>query len=66
MILTGDVVYAQLTLKDLFQDIKRVVEQWSFVPHVVNELLKLDERKKEAALPKDQLSQLSTKCKKIY
>jgi hypothetical protein len=53
MILTGDVVYAQLTLKDLFQDIKGVVEQWSFVPHVVNELLKLYGRKKEAALPKD-------------
>jgi DNA-repair protein XRCC1 len=53
-------------LKDLFQDIKRVVEQWSFVPHVVNELLKLNGRKEEAALPKDQLSQLSTKCKKIY
>lgn len=43
-----------------------MAEQWSFVPHVVHELLKLDGRKKEASLPKDKLSQLATKCKKIY
>jgi Ni,Fe-hydrogenase I cytochrome b subunit len=46
LIVTGDVVYPQLTLKDLFQEIKGVVEKWSFVPHVVDELLKLDGRKK--------------------
>jgi hypothetical protein len=50
MILTRDVVYAQLTLKYLFKNIKRVVEQWSFVPLVVNELLKLDGRKKKKQL----------------
>ncbi|XP_062233634.1 DNA-repair protein XRCC1-like [Phragmites australis] len=47
-------------------DIKGVAEQWSFVPHVVNELLKLDGRRKEASFPKEQLSQLANKCKKIY
>ncbi|KAJ1257941.1 hypothetical protein BS78_10G035300 [Paspalum vaginatum] len=46
--------------------IKVVAEQWSFVPHVVNELLKLDGGIKDASLPKDQLSQLAIKCKKIY
>ncbi|CAL5044672.1 unnamed protein product [Urochloa decumbens] len=46
--------------------IKGVAEQWSFVPHVVNELLKLDGSRKDASLPKDQLSQLAIKCKKIY
>jgi len=49
-----------------FQDIKGVAEQWSFVPHVVNELLKLDGGGKGAALPKEQLCQLAAKCKKIY
>jgi len=43
-----------------------VAEQWSFVPHVVNELLKLDGSRKDASLPKEQLSQLAIKCKKIY
>ncbi|EER87829.1 hypothetical protein BDA96_10G038400 [Sorghum bicolor] len=47
-------------------DIKGVAEQWSFVPHVVNELLKLDGGGKGAALPKEQLCQLAAKCKKIY
>ncbi|TKW19602.1 hypothetical protein SEVIR_4G031100v4 [Setaria viridis] len=47
-------------------DIKGVAEQWSFVPHVVNELLKLDGSGKDASLPKEQLSQLAIKCKKIY
>ncbi|KAL6861528.1 hypothetical protein ACP4OV_017228 [Aristida adscensionis] len=45
-------------------DIKGVAEQWSFVPRVVNELLKLDGRRKEAS--KEQLSQLAIKCKKFY
>jgi hypothetical protein len=49
LIVTGDVVYPQLTLKDLFQEIKGVVEKWSFVPHVVDELLKLDGRKKRSS-----------------
>lgn len=52
--------------KNLFQDIKGVAEQWSFVPHVVNELLKLDGGGKGPALPKEQLCQLAVKCKKIY
>ena len=43
-----------------------MAEQWSFVPHVVNELLKLDGSRKYASLPKEQLSQLAIKCKKIY
>ena len=43
-----------------------MAEQWSFVPHVVNELLKLDGSRKDASLPKEQLSQLAIKCKKIY
>ncbi|KAL6606225.1 hypothetical protein ACP70R_041878 [Stipagrostis hirtigluma subsp. patula] len=47
-------------------DIKGVAEQWSFVPHVVKELLKLDGGRKEASLPKEKLSQLAIKCKKIY
>lgn len=47
-------------------DIEGVAEQWSFVPHVVDELLKLDGGRKEASLPKEQLSQLAAKCKKIY
>jgi len=47
-------------------DIKGVAEQWSFVPHVVNELLKLDGSRKDASLPKEQLLQLAIKCKKIY
>ncbi|XP_066376756.1 DNA-repair protein XRCC1-like [Miscanthus floridulus] len=47
-------------------DIKGVAEQWSFVPHVVNELLELDGGGKGAALPKEQLCQLAAKCKKIY
>ncbi|KAF8697645.1 hypothetical protein HU200_035834 [Digitaria exilis] len=46
--------------------IKGVAEQWSFVPHVVNELLKLDESRKDASLPKEQISQLAIKCKTIY
>lgn len=43
-----------------------MAEQWSFVPNVVNELLKLDESRKDASLPKQQLAQLAIKCKKIY
>ncbi|GJN00955.1 hypothetical protein PR202_ga18182 [Eleusine coracana subsp. coracana] len=64
----GIIICLQDAIDSLEQgnDIKGVAEQWSFVPHVVNELLKLDGRKKDAALPKDQLSQLATKCKKIY
>ncbi|TVT97524.1 hypothetical protein EJB05_57228 [Eragrostis curvula] len=47
-------------------DIKGVAEQWSFVPLVFNKLLELDGIRKDASLPKDQLSQLATKCKNIY
>ncbi|PAN25857.1 hypothetical protein PAHAL_4G329900 [Panicum hallii] len=47
-------------------DIKGVAEQWSFVPHVVNELLKLDGSRIDASVPKEKLSQLAIKCKKIY
>lgn len=47
-------------------DIKGVAEQWSFVPHVVKELLKLDGGGKGTALPKEQLCKLAAKCKKIY
>ncbi|XP_052157875.1 DNA-repair protein XRCC1 isoform X1 [Oryza glaberrima] len=47
-------------------DVKGVAEQWSFVPHVVNELAELDGRRKEGSLSKEQLSQLAIKCKKIY
>lgn len=32
----------------------------------MNELLKLDGSGKDASLPKEQLSQLAIKCKKIY
>ncbi|XP_062228016.1 DNA-repair protein XRCC1-like isoform X3 [Phragmites australis] len=63
----GIVTCLQDAIESLNQgnDITGVAEQWSFVPHVVNELLKLDVRK-EAWLPKEQLSQLAIKCKKIY
>lgn len=32
----------------------------------MNELLKLDESRKDASLPKEQISQLAIKCKTIY
>lgn len=47
-------------------DVRGVAELWSFVPHVVNELVELDGRTKEGSLSKEQLSQLAIKCKKIY
>lgn len=43
-----------------------VAEQWSFVPHVVKELLKLDGGGEGSPLPKEQLCQLAAKCKKTY
>nr|AKR53707.1 X-ray repair cross complementing protein 1 [Triticum aestivum] len=45
-------------------DISGVAEQWSFVPHVVDELVRLDGE--GSSLSKEQLAQLATKCKKIY
>jgi DNA-repair protein XRCC1 len=43
-----------------------VADQWSFVPHVVHELVRLDGRRNEGSLSKQQLTQLAMKCKKIY
>ncbi|XP_037460536.1 DNA-repair protein XRCC1-like isoform X1 [Triticum dicoccoides] len=45
-------------------DISGVAEQWSFVPHVVDELVRLD--REGSSLSKEQLAKLATKCKKIY
>ncbi|KAK1604130.1 hypothetical protein QYE76_027803 [Lolium multiflorum] len=47
-------------------DISGVADQWCFVPHVVDELVRLDGRRNEGSLSKQQLTQLAMKCKKIY
>jgi DNA-repair protein XRCC1 len=43
-----------------------VADQWCFVPHVVDELVRLDGGRNEGSLSKQQLTQLAMKCKKIY
>ncbi|KAG8093953.1 hypothetical protein GUJ93_ZPchr0012g21710 [Zizania palustris] len=64
----GVITCLQDSIESLKQgnDVKGVAEQWSFVPHVVNELVELDGRREEGSLSKEQLSQLAIRCKKIY
>jgi len=47
-------------------DISGVAEQWSFIPHDVDELVRLDGKRNKGSLSKEQLTQLAIKCKKIY
>ncbi|CAM0912701.1 unnamed protein product [Alopecurus aequalis] len=47
-------------------NISGVADQWSFVPHVVDELVRLDGGRSDGSLSKRQLTQLAVKCKKIY
>lgn len=51
---------------DQGNDIEGVADQWSFVPHVVDELVRLDTRRSGRSLSKKQLTELAIKCKNIY
>ncbi|XP_010249873.1 PREDICTED: DNA-repair protein XRCC1 isoform X3 [Nelumbo nucifera] len=47
------------------QDIRQVTEQWNFVPHVVEELAKLD-RSCASSASKEDLYQQALTCKRMY
>lgn len=49
------------------QDVRHASEQWKFVPHVVKELVKLEEKSsKKPPTSKKVLHELALKCKEIY
>lgn len=51
----------------LFQDMRPVMEQWMFVPHVVKELVELESgRSKKGSLSVEELCELAITCKKVY
>lgn len=47
-------------------DIRHVTDQWKFVPHVVEELAKLDDTSGTGSLSKEELSERAVTCKRIY
>ncbi|XP_047317379.1 DNA-repair protein XRCC1 [Impatiens glandulifera] len=49
------------------EDMHQVIEQWSFLPRVVEELAKLEKGGKDAlSFPKEELHKQALICKKIY
>lgn len=49
------------------QDVRQITEQWNFIPHVVEELAKLEgTRNESAAVSKEDLCRQVMECKRIY